>query len=83
MIFLDLRAVRLANPKSITVSVTPVGRIVNRFSSDMSDIDNQISQNFMYVLGSVLSLLTGFGLVTTVMPPFIIYLLPVFYRCPK
>ena len=75
-----MRAVRLANPKSITVSVTPVGRIVNRFSSDMSDIDNQISQNFMYVLGSVLSLLTGFGLVTTVMPPFIIYLFPVFYR---
>jgi ABC-type multidrug transport system fused ATPase/permease subunit len=30
--------------------VTPVGRIVNRFSSDMSDIDNQISQNFMYLL---------------------------------
>eukprot|EP01052_Picozoa_sp_SAG31_P005286 SAG31_NODE_230_length_19771_cov_90.041739_4_plen_388_part_00 len=59
--------------------VTPVGRIVNRFSSDMSDIDNSISQNFMQVFGSTLSLVSGFGLVLSMLPGFVVWLVPLFY----
>jgi ABC-type multidrug transport system fused ATPase/permease subunit len=44
----------------------------------MSDIDNQISQNFMQVFSSVLSLMAGFGMVLTVMPLFILWLIPLF-----
>lgn len=45
----------------------------------MSDIDNQISQNFMYVFSSVLSLATGFGLICSILPWFTLYLVPIFY----
>lgn len=45
----------------------------------MSDIDNQISQNFMYVFSSVLSLATGFGLICSILPWFTLYLVPIFW----
>ena len=45
----------------------------------MSDIDNSISQNFMQVFGSTLSLIAGFGLVLSMLPAFIIWLIPLFY----
>ena len=62
---------------------TPVGRIVNRFTSDFQTIDREIADNFVGVARSVLDLLTSFAVILVVMPGFIIWMLPMLFMYYK
>jgi ABC-type multidrug transport system fused ATPase/permease subunit len=55
---------------------TPVGRIVNRFTSDFNTIDRQISDNFVGVARAMLDLVTSFGVIIVVLPFFILRIGP-------
>ncbi|XP_060078897.1 ATP-binding cassette sub-family C member 10-like [Ylistrum balloti] len=63
--------------------VTPVGRILNRFSSDMGTIDDSISHMVMVVLSQVFEVVGTIAMVCYGMPWFIVLLLPlgtIYYR---
>jgi ABC-type multidrug transport system fused ATPase/permease subunit len=51
---------------------TPLGRIVNRFSSDMETIDQEVSPQFSYMLHSAVMALMDVILVSVVTPGFLI-----------
>ena len=58
---------------------TPVGRIVNRFTSDFQTIDREISFNFVGVARSVLDLISAFGVILFVMPMFLVWMAPMLW----
>jgi ABC-type multidrug transport system fused ATPase/permease subunit len=65
---------------------TPVGRIVNRFTSDFQTIDREIADNFVGVARSVLDLVSSFAVILFVLPVFIVWMLPMlflYYRLQK
>ncbi len=65
---------------------TPVGRIVNRFTSDFQTIDRDIADNFVGVARSILDLFSSFAVIITVLPPFFIWILPMlvmYFRLQK
>lgn len=65
---------------------TPVGRIVNRFTSDFQTIDRDIADNFVGVARSTLDLFSAFAVIVTVLPPFFIWILPMlvmYFRLQK
>lgn len=51
---------------------TPLGRIINRFSSDMSSVDSRIPQKMMDVLLFGISVLSTFILIVSTTPSFVI-----------
>ena len=55
---------------------TPVGRIVNRFTSDFQTIDRQIANNFVGVARSLLDLASSFAMIIVVLPVFILWVAP-------
>ena len=52
--------------------VTPVGRIINRFSRDIGDLDSEIFLSVQYALESAMEIMLYIGAVTSVMPIFIV-----------
>ena len=52
--------------------VTPVGRIINRFSKDITSLDTRLLMWLMYVIDSSLQILFRMGAVTSVMPIFMV-----------
>ncbi|XP_022081606.1 ATP-binding cassette sub-family C member 9-like [Acanthaster planci] len=56
---------------------TPVGRILNRFSSDTKLIDSRLTQTMITLLGSSLRVLSAVIVNTIVMPLFLVFFLPV------
>eukprot|EP01052_Picozoa_sp_SAG31_P002044 SAG31_NODE_68_length_28153_cov_23.647717_26_plen_451_part_00 len=65
---------------------TPVGRIVNRFTSDFQTIDREISFNFVGVTRSVLDLISSFCVILVVLPAFLLWIAPMlwlYYRTQK
>ncbi|XP_038068240.1 ATP-binding cassette sub-family C member 8-like [Patiria miniata] len=57
---------------------TPVGRILNRFSSDTNVIDSALMNNVMFLLESTFKCLTAILVNSIVSPIFILVMLPVF-----
>ena len=55
---------------------TPVGRIVNRFTSDFNTIDRQIADNFVGVARALLDLVSSFAVIIAVLPIFILWIAP-------
>ena len=58
---------------------TPVGRIVNRFTSDFQTIDRQIADNFVGVARSLLDLASSFAMIIVVLPMFILWVAPMLF----
>ena len=57
---------------------TPVGRITNRFSSDIASIDTSLGGMVRWTLDAVIMLFFRLGAVSSIMPIFII---PAFFTC--
>ncbi|KAJ3012098.1 UNVERIFIED_CONTAM: hypothetical protein HDU68_001384 [Siphonaria sp. JEL0065] len=57
---------------------TPIGRILNRATKDISVIDNGVMTNFEEVMGTVMDALAVLGVVFSITPVFIISLVPIF-----
>ena len=55
---------------------TPNGRIVNRFSKDLDEVDSQLPFSSELLLQNVLRILIALGLVTLVFPWFLIAVIP-------
>ncbi|XP_021346979.1 multidrug resistance-associated protein 7-like [Mizuhopecten yessoensis] len=72
----DLLNTILKAPMSF-YDVTPIGRILNRFSSDMGTIDDSISHMIMVVLCQFFEVVGAISIVCYGMPWFILLLLPV------
>ncbi|KAI8348976.1 P-loop containing nucleoside triphosphate hydrolase protein [Mortierella sp. GBAus27b] len=51
---------------------TPIGRIVNRFSSDMSTIDDEVSNGLQGLFGSLVTIIGIVVIITANMPAFMI-----------
>ncbi|KAJ2730836.1 hypothetical protein IW152_004972 [Coemansia sp. BCRC 34962] len=51
---------------------TPVGRVINRFSSDMSDIDHDMLSGILSMVGDVIEVISMVIIVSSVIPPFVI-----------
>eukprot|EP01043_Picozoa_sp_COSAG02_P034622 COSAG02_NODE_2431_length_8875_cov_9.810164_10_plen_520_part_00 len=65
---------------------TPVGRIVNRFTSDFQTIDREISFNFVGVARSILDLISAFAVILYVLPAFLVWMAPMlwfYYKTQK
>ncbi|XP_063439571.1 multidrug resistance-associated protein 1-like isoform X1 [Mytilus trossulus] len=65
---------------------TPVGRIVNRFSSDVATIDSMLPMNFRMFLGTVIGTLSTLVVITYSTPIFLAVVLPlaiVYYLMQK
>ena len=65
---------------------TPVGRIVNRFTSDFQTIDREISFNFVGVARSILDLISAFAVILYVLPAFLLWMAPMlwfYYKTQK
>ncbi|KAJ1821431.1 hypothetical protein LPJ60_002614 [Coemansia sp. RSA 2675] len=50
---------------------TPVGRVINRFSSDMSDIDRDILSNILEMASDIIEVISMVIIVSSVIPPFV------------
>ncbi|XP_076436012.1 ATP-binding cassette sub-family C member 5-like [Babylonia areolata] len=55
---------------------TPLGRIVNRFSSDMDEVDVRLPMTFEVFIANILHILFSLGLISFVAPWFLLALLP-------
>ena len=58
---------------------TPVGRIVNRFTSDFQSIDREVADNFVGVARNLLDLATSFAVILAVIPAFGLWILPMLF----
>jgi ABC-type multidrug transport system fused ATPase/permease subunit len=58
---------------------TPIGRLVQRFSKDLDQIDQQLPSNFGQLAASSISIIGAIVAISTVTPPFIFYMFPVFF----
>ncbi|KAL4218281.1 Multidrug resistance-associated protein 1 [Mactra antiquata] len=59
----------------------PVGRIVNRFSSDLEPLDGGISHHLMITLDCIYGFIAVFVVMLTTIPKFFILVLPLVYLC--
>jgi ABC-type multidrug transport system fused ATPase/permease subunit len=59
--------------------VTPIGRILNRFSKDIQDIDSMVIEAIYYFVAKVLQGLTTLFVIATVVPPFLIVVVPIIF----
>ncbi|KAK9477095.1 hypothetical protein V1514DRAFT_334856, partial [Lipomyces japonicus] len=64
-----LRTIMRAKPRFF--DQTPIGRIMNRFSKDIQDIDQEVAPDALSVVHSILALLVIIILITAIVPSFI------------
>uniref|UniRef100_A0A7S0BN76 Probable ATP-dependent transporter ycf16 n=1 Tax=Rhodosorus marinus TaxID=101924 RepID=A0A7S0BN76_9RHOD len=57
--------------------VTPIGRILSRFSRDVAAADQQVPQAFLMMLGSLLSLIAAYVMIAIITPLFMAIAIPV------
>eukprot|EP00842_Homolaphlyctis_polyrhiza_P006001 jgi/Hompol1/6401/HPOL_000857-RA len=57
--------------------VTPIGRILNRFSKDVESVDSQVMEGIERFIAKVVQTLTIIAVIGSINPPFLIALLPV------
>ena len=62
---------------------TPVGRIVNRFSSDFDSIDRQIADRFVGVAAALFDLAASFSVISFVYPQLFLWFAPMFWICER
>ena len=58
---------------------TPVGRILNRFSKDLSAIEFNIPNAFCEFFAKFMEIMTSFGIILVTKPLFIFVILPIFF----
>eukprot|EP01135_Chromosphaera_perkinsii_P003203 Nk52_evm10s238 gene=Nk52_evmTU10s238 len=63
--------------------VTPLGRIINRFSSDIQQVDTMVQSQFYGYLLYVMTMTLTVGTVAYVTPPFLLVLFPLFVTFRK
>lgn len=63
---------RVANATFRFYDVTPVGRLMNRLTSDMGTVDGQIAGQLMSVAWYSLGWLSSIAVISTVTPPFLV-----------
>ncbi|KAI9247698.1 hypothetical protein BDA99DRAFT_565069 [Phascolomyces articulosus] len=63
---------RILRAKVRFFDTTPLGRIVNRFSSDLQTIDQEVSPSLSFLLYSIVTTISIVGLITYVIPAFIV-----------
>jgi ABC-type multidrug transport system fused ATPase/permease subunit len=56
---------------------TPLGRILNRFTTDVLSVDGSIASGYAQAFSAALNLLSSFVVVSVVMPWFVLLLIPV------
>ncbi|KAJ3072963.1 hypothetical protein HDU98_002550 [Podochytrium sp. JEL0797] len=56
---------------------TPIGRILNRLTKDISTIDNGVMRNFEEYLGTIMDAMAVLSVVVAVTPVFLVTLLPI------
>ena len=59
--------------------VTPIGRILNRFSKDIENIDTYVMEYFVIFVQKVIQVLTILVVISSVIPPFLFVVFPVFF----
>lgn len=59
--------------------VTPIGRILNRFSKDVENVDNYVMEYFIVFIQKVIQVLTILIVISSVIPPFLFVVFPVFF----
>ena len=57
---------------------TPVGRVVNRFSSDMQSIDMGLTDTFITCAEQLFTIISVFVVILVVFKPFLVLLVPLF-----
>ncbi|KAG2220577.1 hypothetical protein INT45_008758 [Circinella minor] len=62
---------RILHAKVRFFDTTPIGRIVNRFSSDLQTIDQEVSPSLSFLLYSIVTTFSIVGLISYVLPSFI------------
>lgn len=70
---------RLLHAPTAFFDVTPVGRVVNRFSSDIDMADNQLAGVFTQTLQPFFQLISIVCLVEIAVPAFLLFYVPVMY----
>ncbi|KAI9496002.1 hypothetical protein BDB00DRAFT_811355 [Zychaea mexicana] len=63
---------RILHAKVRFFDTTPLGRIVNRFSSDLETIDQEVSPSLSFLLYSIVSTFCIVALITYVVPAFVV-----------
>ncbi|KAJ2805169.1 hypothetical protein H4S07_004078, partial [Coemansia furcata] len=74
---------RVVNATPRFFDKTPVGRVINRFSSDISDIDRDLLSGIMGMAGDVVEVTSMIIIVSSVIPPFAIVALMLGYACMR
>ncbi|KAG7840075.1 hypothetical protein KL942_002874 [Ogataea angusta] len=67
----DMATAVLASPMSF-FETTPLGRVINRFSQDMSKIDSALPRVFAAVFNSVVKTIFTLVIIGSTMPPFLL-----------
>jgi len=73
-IFKDIM-VKVSNSKFRFYDVTPVGRLMNRLTSDVGTIDGNISYQFLYVSWQALAWVSSVVVIASIAPLFLIFAL--------
>ncbi|KAJ2800354.1 hypothetical protein H4R20_004094 [Coemansia guatemalensis] len=59
--------------------VTPLGRIINRFSADLSRCDDMLPRAVFGVANNIIIVLAGFAVIVVSMPPMLLLMIPLFF----